>query len=71
MEPAIYLLTTTTKAKLTGEYRMSYLTDVAAEEFTVYTSADCVYDWSRDSDEAGMPVFDLADLSEQLRIEEY
>lgn len=50
---------------------MSYLTDVAAEEFTVYTNADCVYDWSSDSDEAGMPVFDLADLAEQLRIEEH
>jgi hypothetical protein len=71
MESALSLLTTTTKAKITGEYRMSYLTDVAAEEFTVYTNADCVYDWSSDSDEAGMPVFDLADLSEQLRIEEY
>lgn len=49
---------------------MSYLTDVAAEEFTVYSNADCIYDWSRDSDEAGMPVFDLADLAKQLCVDQ-
>ena len=50
---------------------MDYLTDVVAEEFAVSTNADSVYDWSIDSDEAGMPVFDIADLADQLRIEEY
>lgn len=48
---------------------MSYLTDVAAEEFTVYTNADCVNDWSSDSDEAGVPVFDMAVIAQQLSVD--
>ena len=47
--------------------KMNYLTDLAADELAVYSSSENVVDWSCGSDEVGNPVFDPANIVEQLR----
>lgn len=50
---------------------MNYLADMAADEFSVYTSSDSVSDWSCGADEVGQLLIDPVVLADQLNRDGY